>query len=255
MKALLAAWLLCTALARADDGPKQIDLPPPPKPIPVEDIAGGELEVPVVATWEGKPLVGGKLMGRLCEHAMSIPDKLDYRTDYKGRATMRFMVSVPPKKGWDYKVCLTLYSPEGVELARGEDVFVVGSGEPARIGTAGRLVGAGAGAAPLDERTEVDALKALRRGGAKDRAIAASLMAKRKSPPLSLVPVAAEALQGEYDAGAPESSRYTRADLIEGLRRFHFYHAGRTAALRRAAKEDPDERLRERAAGAPNLKP
>lgn len=252
MRALLPVLALCASLARGVD---LLPVEPPPPPQPVETEPPAELEVPVLATFEGKPLVGGKLMGKLCEVGMSIPDKLEYRTDYKGRATMRFLVTVRPKKGWDYKVCLTLYSPEGVELARAEDVFVVGSGKPARIGSEGRLVGAGAGAAPLDEKTEVEALKALRRGSAKDRAIAASLMAKRKSPPLSLIPVAAEALQGEYDAGAPESSKYTRADLIEGLRRYHFYHAGRTAALRRAAKEDPDARLRKRAAGAPKLKP
>lgn len=251
MRAFLTVFALGASFAHAVELQK-VELPPPPQPATVEI---GELVVPVLAVWEGKPLVGGKLMGKLCEDAMSLPDKQDYRTDYKGRATMRFMVSAPPKKGWDYKVCLTLWSPEGVELARGEDVFVVGSGKPVRIEGKGRLVGAGAGAAPLDERTEVEALKALRRGSAEDRAIAASLMAKRKSPPLSLIPVAAEALQGEYDAGAPASSKYTRADLIEGLRRYHFYHPGRAAALRRAAKEDPDERLRRRAAGAPNLKP
>lgn len=253
MGALLALQLLC-ASARAEEL-QLIEPPPPPKPIPVKDIAGGELTVPVIARWEGKPLVGAKLMGRLCEHSMSIPDRLDYRTDYKGRAVMKFLVTVPPKEGWDYKVCLTLYSKEGVELSRAEGVFIVGSGKPVLIGSQGRLVGAGTGAVPLDEKTEVEALKALKRGSAKDRAIAASLMAKRQSPPLSLIPVAAEALQGEYDAGAPESSKYTRADLIEGLRRYHFHHEGRTAALRRAAKEDPDERLRRRAAGAPKLKP
>jgi hypothetical protein len=252
MRPLLLALALCVPRA---DAVELLKVEPPPPPEPVETAPPSELEVPVLATWEGKPLVGGKLMGKLCDVPMSIPDRLDYRTDYKGRATMKFLVTVPPEKGWDYKVCLTLYSPEGVELARAEDVYVVGSGKPARIGTAGRLVGAGAGAAPLDEKAEVDALKALRRGSAKDRAIAASLMARRKNPPLSLIPVAAEALQGEYDAGAPASSKYTRADLIEGLRRYHFYHAGRTAALRRAAKEDPDERLRKLAAGAPSLKP
>ncbi len=255
MRIALLAVLLLPLCARADDGPKLIDLPPPPKPIPIEDIVGGELVVPVVATWEGNPVIGGNLMGKLCDDPMALPDKTGYRTDYKGRATMKFLVSAPPQAGWSYKLCLTLYSADGVELTRAESEYVVGSKKPATIGSKGRLTGAALDAVALDEKTEVDALKALKRGSAADRAVAASLMANRKSPPLSLIPVAAEALEGEYDAGAPESSKYTRRDLIEGLRRYHFYHAGRTRALLRAAKEDPDPRWRKRAASAPSLKP
>ncbi|MDX6768192.1 MAG: hypothetical protein SF051_01560 [Elusimicrobiota bacterium] len=253
MTRLLILLLACRAAA--DDGPKLIDMPPPPKPIPVEDLMGGELVVPAVATWEGKPVVGGRLAGKLCDGDTGMPEKFEHRTDYKGRATMKFLVSAAPKPGWSYAVCLTLYGKDGAVLAESKGKFVVGSSKPVTLAAAGRMAGAGLDAVKLDERFEVDAVKALKRGSAQDRAIAASLMAKRRSPPLSLIPAAAAALEGEYDAGAPEASKHTRQDLVEGLRRYRFYHEGRSRALRRAAAEDPDERLRKLAESAPSLKP
>jgi len=249
----IALLLLLWAPAFASDL-QMIEPPPPPGPVLDSPRKPFELAVPVLAKWEGKPLRGGDLRARSCS-GQSPVSALQFRTDYKGRAVVKFLVRFDPKPGDGIDVCLSLYSRDGVLIADSSGRYVVGSDKPVIIEAKGALTGESLDLKPLDDSAEVKVLKGLASADPRERAIAASLVAERRAPPLSMIPALAKALEREYDAKAPASSAQTRFNLIAGLSRYHLYQAQRTRALRRAIEEDPDKRLRKKAASAPNLKP
>jgi hypothetical protein len=252
---LLVPFLLAAAPARAADAP-QIELPPEPAPRkPARWEPMFRAEIPVIATWEGKPIRRGRVSAESCadEPDFFLPRSLEYLTDYKGRVSVTMGSMLSSKTPRRMTVCATLRSEEGVPLATAKSDFDPSVKiEPLLLKVSGRLQGASASMIPLGKDVETLALKALHSGPPLERAIAASL-ALRDHPPLALLTPMAEALEREYDAGSPKDSTLARNTLVHALRRYVFYEPRRTHALERAAKDDPDPALRKTAAEAKAL--